>query len=95
MLLIICIFLRITVYSTWELKIYQVHSKDDLRVTFDIFTARSILCSHLYGENVEKSFSQNVLNKSKKKQQKKKKKKKKKKNKKKKSTQNHEIGDSV
>ena len=35
---------------------------DDPRLTFDLFMARSNLVPmHLYGENIEKSFSQNVL----------------------------------
>ena len=37
-------------------------SNDDPRLTFDLFTAGQICVPiHLYGENVEKSFSQNVL----------------------------------
>ena len=28
----------------WGLKVYQVYSKDDPRMTFDIFMARSNLC---------------------------------------------------
>ena len=38
-------------------------SNDDHILTFDLFTAMSNLRPiHLYGENAEKSYSQNVLN---------------------------------
>ena len=44
------------------LKVYQFYSNNDPRQTFDLLKARSDLHSHhLYGKNVEKSFSQNVL----------------------------------
>ena len=45
-----------------ELKVYQVCSNNDHRLTFDLFTARSNICPYtcIWG-NVEKSFSQNVL----------------------------------
>ena len=38
-------------------------SNDDPRLTFDLFTGQGQICisMHLYGENVEKSFSQKVL----------------------------------
>ena len=50
----------ILVYSIAD-KVYQVCSNDD-RLTFDLFMARSNLHPiYYYGENFEKSFSQNVL----------------------------------
>ena len=46
----------------WRLKVYQVSLNDDRRLTFDLFTASQICVPiHLYRKNVEKSFSQNVL----------------------------------
>ena len=42
--------------------VIQICLNDDPRLTFDLFTARSICVSvHLYGENNENSVSQNVL----------------------------------
>ena len=42
-----------------DLKVYQVCSNDNPRLTFDLNTARSNLCpcTFVYGENVEESFS--------------------------------------
>ena len=50
-------------YIASRLKVYQICSNDIHRLTFDLFNARTNLdlLKHLYGENVEKSFSQNVL----------------------------------
>ena len=46
----------------WGLKVYHVYSNKDRRLTFDLFTARSVCVPiHLYGKNVEKSFSHNIL----------------------------------
>ena len=47
-------------------KVYQVCSNDGRRLNFDLFTARSDFTRfyqtiHLYPENFEKLFSQNVL----------------------------------
>ena len=44
----------------WELKVYQVCSNDDPRITFD-FTWPGQICIPilLFGENVEKSFYEN------------------------------------
>ena len=44
------------------LKVYQVCSNDDPRLTFDLYT-QGQLCipMHLYGENIENSVSRNVL----------------------------------
>ena len=46
----------------WSLKVYQVCSNDDRRLTFD-FLRQGQICDpiYLYLENVEKPFSQNVL----------------------------------
>ena len=42
------------------LKVYQVCPNHDPRLTFDLFTTRSICIPiFLYGENTEKLFSQN------------------------------------
>ena len=44
------------------LNVYQVCSTDDRRLTFDFFTAGQICIPiYLYGENAEKSFSQNAF----------------------------------
>ena len=44
------------------LKVYQVGSNHDPRLTFDHLRQGQIcIPMHLYGKNVEKSFSQNVL----------------------------------
>ena len=44
------------------LSVYQICSNNDPRLTFDLFMARSNLRSHAFvWENVEKSFSENVL----------------------------------
>ena len=52
-------FEAVLVYSSGT----EVCSNDDPRTTMNLFMARSNLCFHtiLYGENVEESFSQNVL----------------------------------
>ena len=44
----------------WGLKVYQVYSNDDPRMTFNLSMARSDLHILLYGENVEKSVSETV-----------------------------------
>ena len=42
--------------------VYEVCSNDDYRLTFDLFRARSNLLLYTFiWENIEKSFSQNVL----------------------------------
>ena len=44
------------------LNVRQICSNEDPMLTFDLFTVRSNLRPmHLHRENVEKSFSQNVL----------------------------------
>ena len=46
----------------WGLKVIQISSNDDPRLTFDFFTAMSNLHTYaLYGENSENAVSQNVL----------------------------------
>ena len=44
--------------------VYQICSNDDRRLTFDLFYGKVKFASlyiYIYGENVEKLFSQNVL----------------------------------
>ena len=44
------------------LKVYQVCSNDDHKLTFDLFRQDQICVPmHLYGENIYKLFPQNVL----------------------------------
>ena len=46
----------------WGLKVIQICSNDDPRLTFDLFTAQSIsVPTQLHWENIENSVSQNVL----------------------------------
>ena len=47
----------------WGLKVYEVYSFDGRKLTFDLSYGKVKLVHplHLYGKNVEKSFSQNVL----------------------------------
>ena len=49
-------------YVRQVLKVYQICSNDDPRMTFDFLMARSNLnLMHKYGETIERSVSQNVL----------------------------------
>ena len=44
------------------LKVYLVCSNDDPRLTFDLlWQGQNYVRMHLYGENIEKSFSHTVL----------------------------------
>ena len=46
----------------WGLKIIQVCSNEDQRLTFDLLRHGQICVPmHLYGENIENSVSQNVI----------------------------------